>query len=602
MSGTIYFSTQKKNGRWHMCANLTSAFTKDEIARWFNGYRQKVESCGLPRDADQSEALRILHDTQKGKDFKAKYMEYMGKKDPLLLEAQKFLESLYAKFDEKGQPLPEDQWWEKPPYNESDLESLRYHNKYPDDYNRMVSKLRNLMFQFDEFGGIRETPDIDTELKLLEHLKEDESRSGLMAMSKDRVLDQIYSKFDEFEKPHFSHWAKVGVVKDYFRKMRSNERIKGTKTDKEWEEYEETMYKAQDLSQEDRDRYDLIHKAFRSFDYEETVKSKGKSTSGWTFKDAQESWLKSVERKGDVRKDTIHHYKQQQQIFLDKFGNRTLDAFNKRLLYQFCEYLQNERTKTPPTTKTIKNYKTGISVVLDHATKASKFDYEKNEWDGISVSSFGREGRRRGAWDTDLFRDLLSLDLNADNRFLKLVWKIALCTGCRLEEVAALRWRDIRTFEGVYSFDWTDDYYIVKEGGAVGEWVRRRVPVIDALKEAIDAYKPRVIPKDDRLFPVFQRHPLNDKYSNHASKRMLYYIKKIRPISEKIMMDNHSMRQTFVQICTSYEIEDSMVRKLTGQQQQDTFKNYNWEAPRNFKRLYERLNEIDDFNLIKGDE
>ena len=29
-----------------MCANLTKAFTKEEIARWFNGYRQKVY--GLP--------------------------------------------------------------------------------------------------------------------------------------------------------------------------------------------------------------------------------------------------------------------------------------------------------------------------------------------------------------------------------------------------------------------------------------------------------------------------------------------------------------------------------------------------------------------------
>ena len=582
-----------------MCANLTKAFTKEEIARWFK-YRQKVESCGLPIDADQSEALRVLHDTQKGKDFKAKYNEYLGKKDPLLLQAQKFLESLYAKYDEKGVPLPEDQWYSKPPYTEQDLESLRYHNRFPDDYNRMVRKLRNLMFQFDEFSGIREAPDIDIELKQLEYLKVDETKQGLMAMPKDTVLDQIYAKFDEFERPHFSRWAKVGIVRDYFRKMKSNEKSKGTKTDEEWEEYEDTMYKAQDLSKDDRDRYDLIHKTYNDFDYQEVARSKGdKPKSGWTFKDAQESWLKSVQRKGDVRKDTIHHYLQQQQIFLDKFGNRTLDAFDRRLLFEFCEYLQNERTNTPPTTKTIKNYKTGISVVLDHATKASKFDYEKNEWDGISVSSFGKQGRRRGAWDTDLFRDLLSLNLNADNTFLRLVWKIALCTGCRLEEVAALRWRDIRTFEGVYSFDWTDDYYIVKEGGAVGEWVRRRVPVIDVLKEAIDQYKPKVIPKDDRLFPVFKRHPLNDKYSNHASKRMIYYIKKVRPISEKIMMDNHSMRQTFIQICTSYGIEDSMVRKLTGQQQQETFKNYNWEAPRNYKRLYEAINKIEDFNWIK---
>ena len=57
LGSTIYFSVQKKNGRWHMCANLTKAFTKEEIARWFNGYRQKVESCGLTIDADQSEAL-----------------------------------------------------------------------------------------------------------------------------------------------------------------------------------------------------------------------------------------------------------------------------------------------------------------------------------------------------------------------------------------------------------------------------------------------------------------------------------------------------------------------------------------------------------------
>ena len=91
--------------------------------------------------------------------------------------------------------------------------------------------------------------------------------------------------------------------------MKSNEKIKGTKTDEEWEEYEDTMYKAQDLSKEDRDRYDLIHKTYSDFDYQEVARSKGdKPKSGWTFKDTQESWLKSVKRKGCVRKDTIHHF------------------------------------------------------------------------------------------------------------------------------------------------------------------------------------------------------------------------------------------------------------------------------------------------------
>jgi len=48
LGSIIYFSVQKKNARRHICVNLTKAFTKEEIARWFNGYRQKVESYFLP--------------------------------------------------------------------------------------------------------------------------------------------------------------------------------------------------------------------------------------------------------------------------------------------------------------------------------------------------------------------------------------------------------------------------------------------------------------------------------------------------------------------------------------------------------------------------
>ena len=48
LGSTIYLSVQKKNARRHICVNLTKAFTKEEIARWFNGYRQKVESYFLP--------------------------------------------------------------------------------------------------------------------------------------------------------------------------------------------------------------------------------------------------------------------------------------------------------------------------------------------------------------------------------------------------------------------------------------------------------------------------------------------------------------------------------------------------------------------------
>ena len=36
---SINFSVYKKNDRWHMVANFTKYFTKEEIAKGFNGYR-----------------------------------------------------------------------------------------------------------------------------------------------------------------------------------------------------------------------------------------------------------------------------------------------------------------------------------------------------------------------------------------------------------------------------------------------------------------------------------------------------------------------------------------------------------------------------------
>ena len=67
------------------------------------------------------------------------------------------------------------------------------------------------------------------------------------------------------------------------------------------------------------------------------------------------------------------------------------------------------------------------------------------------------------------------------------------------------------------------------------------------------------------------------------------------------MQDNHSLRTTFITLATSNMIPDSMVRKIVGHKQIGENSSYNWEAPREYIKVYEAMNSI-DFTFIHGGE
>lgn len=603
------------------------ALIPEKYRHHFNNKPYKLKSCGK-RARTEKEAYNLLWNSEFGQNFRQQFLDIQAEYDPLIVSAERFLQNLF-------QP----DTWDNSPVTQEELKVLKNNLEYPQDYSRVVNLLRYEMTKFIEYGTEVDAPDITP---LANQLKYMGSGKGLMSkpvLSKeihktiDMYVDNFQDRIEEDSKKPYFKVAMVGRLRRIASRLVQLPDVT--------QSFVEDLFKeglaTHGIRLEDVERFDKVHETFSEFERLEQQKSSGLGTAGATFKEVQRLWLENEKNRGN-RNKTVNDYLRLQNVFVDNFlkGNDIdLKQIDKQMCYEFCAWLQNEwvppllgrksfsdtahnvrrrrakalKERKIPTKKTIANYKNAVSRVLTFATRQRQIAMEENPWFGVDVSDYGVDGKKRASWSSMALRKLFSSPMPPH---LKLILRLLICTGSRLEEIVGLRWHDIKVFEGVLSLDFTSDYFILKEsGGTVGIAVRRRTPIVDIVRPYLEEYRKNFTTEElnnaDQL--IFRKSGnksffLQDddgKYSDDASKRLLYWVDKVRDKSSVLMQDNHSLRTTFITLATSNMIQDSMVRKIVGHKQIGENSSYNWEAPREYIKVYEAMNSL-DFTFIHGGE
>lgn len=164
--------------------------------------------------------------------------------------------------------------------------------------------------------------------------------------------------------------------------------------------------------------------------------------------------------------------------------------------------------------------------LLDYAEEIG--EVETNVFRGLRLRGKGVSPRRRSTFSISQLEKLFKLAMNPrDRRCLQ----ILASTGMRLDEVALLRFEDIKVDEssGIRYFDLTADEKLLKNEQAS----RRQVPVPDAIKFQKES---------GRIFNY--RVDQDGKAENAASKALMRHIRKVRNFEDENLVV-HSLRHTY---------------------------------------------------------
>ena len=404
----------------------------------------------------------------------------------------------------------------------------------------------------------------------------------------DDILIEIEEEEAQLEAesvPFYDRWAKVGLVDNMKDRLTRDGKIYDTKSRADIEAWRQNLYKAYGITKHDVFRYHEINKAWRDFEDEDLAKRKGYGSSGIKFSEAVAKWKNFY--KDNLRGSTLRQYEVGQADFIECCGDMDVSRISKDRLIEFLNWLHSDyHTLTPRELAkdgkskgklrnggkqlnhaTILNKVTGVNVVLDYCVeKDTSIPLDTNEWYGYKKQDYGTKARKRASWSDEQIKDLFRYPMKPH---LRLMFQIALCTGCRLEEVASLQWRDIREHQGIPSFHFTRASLFVKESKTMGDAVRRITPIASDLLAELKKYAKNFTKEeigDDskvELFPMFGEN-LDSKKSNSASARLQTIYRKIRPSESEVKLDYHSFRNTLEDLLEDKQAPNSMIRKIVG--------------------------------------
>ena len=610
-----------RNNKWHVAVSIP-----EKYRQYFKDERKRDYSLKLDgKKYNMSEATAVWNG-EVGEAIRDRIKETIGNADPIILKAEKFLQSLFATFDSQGKLNQSDNWHQNDyfPYNKEtrqypDLESLRHVAKYPHEYNQTVMRLRYLMTEFDLSRGEADSPDLSELAERMKRTVLGVSGEGLMSptvvpddnltQSKadniDFEIEQEEIRLQELATPPYAKVSKVGMVRDYFRKLTSNDKIYEAMSKKDLEEYEQRWYDSYNITKADRSAYDAVQTAWKEFDDAERAKSSGNGYVGIKFSEMRDGYFKSIAWNKLSGKTKVL-YSAGIKEFIDVKGDLDLAQIDAKLAKDYLKYLVNDYKKLNGgrlTRPTIRKKLTSIRNVLVWIEEDSNHDFI-NTWTNIKIGQRGEKSLPRKSWDNEKLQRLFALNIEEQ---YKLILRLLVTTGCRLEEIIALRWSDIKTHGGVLCIDLNRESIPVKppRNGDM-RWVRRRVPIIERMLPYIELHKTNFEGLGDnslameKLFPNFlpnQDNPL--KHSTHASKVLLRKIEPVREKSTEFKLDVHSLRTTFSSLASSDFMPDSIRRKILGHKQYGRDAQYNWEGPTNFKKVKEAMDKI-DFTFIRG--
>jgi site-specific recombinase XerD len=259
----------------------------------------------------------------------------------------------------------------------------------------------------------------------------------------------------------------------------------------------------------------------------------------WLLSAVLDNWMAEVSFN---RQKTKHTYKSHVERFIRYHGDMGIHQISKANARDYVNYLSEEGKAH----STIETAVASLRGLLNFAEEEGLID--DNVFRGLRLRGKGKPSQRRATFSIKQLRKLFSLKMTARD---KLCLQILAATGMRLDEVALLRFEDIKIDDdtGIRYFDLTDEAKLLKNDQAS----RRKIPLPNDL----------TIPVGEvgRLF----NYPLDrdGKAENAASKSLLRVVKLVRGFPEENLVV-HSLRHTYKDMLRDAGVAKDMQDFLLG--------------------------------------
>ena len=538
------------------------------------------------------EALRNV--AEKKREAEHDLANRIAKHDPIVRKAEILLEKICTAFDENNNQLSRKEWhFNKLSFDFNELENLRAREteEEKNEYDRLINLLRQTYLKIAEYEPTDDAMFKEIDISALEDKRREVTKDGEpVPTGLELDLDFQIEQAKEKHRPFYHNVGMVSYSQEMVRKYkRTNKDMAEWSDEKVLQTLVDSGMIELGFSKFDKERYDDIIQAYKDFEDENYAKTTGKGKINVSFSEACESYLKS--NKSNVERiKTVNKYKLLQKKFIDRFGDLDLTDITTRLGEDYVNYLEQEE-KLPQSS--IRDRLSGVSVVLTYATRQGLM--ESNPFIGISTKGRGTKSKSRALWRDDKLKALINLDMKPQ---FKLLFKVLICTGMRLEEASALQWKDIQVNdEQIPLFDLTRVNAVLKTPQS-----RRRVPIVKVLKIELDKYRETLTNKeleDDKL--VFDRCNMtfdsDNKVSTSISKKLIRSYKSLQD-EDYDRLTNHGLRKTFRNKCRDVGMNDSEALYVGGWEQKGMDTTY-LDQPQSFRNIYEKLNQI-NFGFILG--
>jgi integrase len=248
------------------------------------------------------------------------------------------------------------------------------------------------------------------------------------------------------------------------------------------------------------------------------------------------NWISHLEKTGQGSPKERSSRKAKLEQFVGVVGDLNVDDIKKQHAYQFAEWLNNEGKAN----KTIRSLITKISAFLTWCEQTGKI--ESSPFNNLKLSFYGVESLSYLPFDPDELQAIFAQEMAQQDR---LCLSLLAVTGARLDEIALLKWDQVKCDFGITYLDLRPDITKVKTDGS-----HRVIPVHPAILGLLKEGQGRVFdyPRDR-----------NGKAQNAASRRLMKYIRTVTDEERKVI---HSFRGTFKQMLENAGITSEMTSQL----------------------------------------
>lgn len=215
----------------------------------------------------------------------------------------------------------------------------------------------------------------------------------------------------------------------------------------------------------------------------------------------------------------------------------SVSRITKQDAYRYAEFLESKGAAN----STIKKKIGFVRQCLGWLERQGHID--ANPFQNLQLSKYGRATEHYIPFSKQQLYDLFKLDMPEDHR---LALTILLTTGMRLDEMALLRFEDVKEEDGIRFFDLRGKDKVIKNIGSA-----RMVPLHDQTKPLIGS---------GRIFPNW---PVNadGKAQGPASKDLMRYIHQIRTDDRQV---THSLRGTLKDLMRDAGVSQEINNFITG--------------------------------------